>query len=473
MYYSYYGLKDNPFELAPDGSFVYMSETHKEGMATLRYGVIANKGFLLLTGGVGVGKTTILNALLKMLEKKVRVCLLNNPRLTKEEFYHYLANKLDLAHDENKSSFILQFEKLLIQCVQKGEKILLIIDEAQAFPIELLEEIRLLSNLGGGSNVLGIFLVGQPEIREQLATSQLLPLRQRIGIRYHLEPFSAGETEQYIYFRLNHSGGKNTKIFTEEAVATVHEASLGNPRLINILCDHAMLSGFAKDLKVIDKALILESLEELRLPGEATLQTSEVRSPPKPQPSEYIRQPSPESSELVSEPKFQQTEIASEPKLQQVEVVDQTTPKPSEAVNQTELEQTEVVTQTSRQPSEYASQSIPQPSDAANQPKLEQTEVVSQITQQPSEDAGEPIAQSSERVDQLEPERAELVSEATPQPSEDASQSIPKPSEDLNKLRKTGNPAVHFMIALVIMSVIIVVGLMLPAETSHLISGAK
>ena len=150
MYFSYYGLKENPFELAPDGSFVYMSETHKEGMATLRYGVIANKGFLLLTGGVGVGKTTILNALLKMLEKKVRVCLLNNPSLTKVEFYHYLASKLDLAYDENKSSFILQFEKLLVQCVQKGEKILVIIDEAQVFPVELLEEIRLLSNLGGG-----------------------------------------------------------------------------------------------------------------------------------------------------------------------------------------------------------------------------------------------------------------------------------------------------------------------------------
>src|SRR5210317_1013174 len=147
MYFSYYGLKENPFELAPDGSFVYMRETHKEGMATLRYGIISNKGFLLLTGGVGVGKTTILNALLKMVNKDVLVCLLNNPKLSKKEFYHYLASKLGLSYNSNKSKFILQLEKYLLNCWKKGKKNLLIIDEVQAFSIELLEEIRLLSNL--------------------------------------------------------------------------------------------------------------------------------------------------------------------------------------------------------------------------------------------------------------------------------------------------------------------------------------
>ena len=276
MYFTYYGLTEKPFELAPDGSFVYMSETHKEGLATLRYGVIANKGFLLLTGGVGVGKTTLLNALLRMVQKKVIICLLNNPTLSKKEFFHYLANQFGLTYKNNKSSFILQFKRLLARCEEKGEKILLIIDEAQAFPIDLLEEIRLLSNLAGESNVLSIFLVGQPEIREQLATSQLLPLRQRIGIRYHLESLTNRDTAQYIHYRLSHAGARKTGIFTEEAISTIHEASQGNPRLINILCDHAMLSGFARDMKVIDRALIVESIEELRLPGEATLQTSDI-----------------------------------------------------------------------------------------------------------------------------------------------------------------------------------------------------
>ena len=276
MYSSYYGLKDKPFELSPDGSFVYMSETHKEGLATLRFGVITDKGFLLLTGGVGVGKTTILNALLRMVEKEVFVCLINNPKLSKNEFYYFLASKLGLSYNDNKSQFIIQFSDLLIRCKNKGEKILLIIDEAQAFSIKLLEEIRLLSNLAGENNVLSIFLVGQPEIREQLATSQLLPLRQRIGIRYHLEPLQREDTEQYIYYRLNRAGASKTSIFTEQAIETIHQASQGNPRLINIICDHALLSGFAKDLKEIDQKTILECVEDIRLPGEETLQTSEV-----------------------------------------------------------------------------------------------------------------------------------------------------------------------------------------------------
>ena len=276
MYYSHYGLKDNPFDLAPNGSYVYMSETHKEGLATLRYGVIANKGFLLLTGGVGVGKTTILNALLRMVESQVIVCLLNNPTLTKKEFYYYLANKTGVPYNNNKSKFILHFNEYLALCRKKEEKVLLVIDEAQAFSVDLLEEIRLLSNLAEESNVLSIFLVGQPEIREQLATSQLLPLRQRIGIRYHLEPLSSEDTKHYIHYRLQRGGASNTSIFTEEAVATIHKASQGNPRLINILCDHAMLSSFAKDQEVISKELVVECIDEIRLPGEETLQTSEL-----------------------------------------------------------------------------------------------------------------------------------------------------------------------------------------------------
>lgn len=281
MYSSYYGFKEKPFELAPNASYVYMSETHKEGLATLRYGVIANKGFLLLTGGVGVGKTTILNALLRMVKKQVLVCLLNNPTLSKNEFYHFLASKFGLSYNDNKSHFILQFTDFLTHCHERNEKVLLIIDEAQAFTIELLEEIRLLFNLAGEYNVLSIFLVGQPEIREQLATAQLLPLRQRIGIRYDIKPLSRADTEQYIHFRLNRAGAGSARIFTDGAIDTIHYASNGNPRLINIICDHSLISGFARDLKVINKELILESIEEIRLPGEATLQTSEVVRQPK------------------------------------------------------------------------------------------------------------------------------------------------------------------------------------------------
>ena len=316
MYYSFFGLKDKPFDLAPDGSYVYMSETHKEGLATLRYGVIANKGFLLLTGGVGVGKTTLLNALLRMVQKKVMVCLLNNPTLTKKEFFHYVANQVGLPYKNNKSIFIIHFKKLLEQCEEKGEKILLVIDEAQAFPIDLLEEIRLLSNLAGESNVLSIFLVGQPEIREQLATSQLLPLRQRIGIRYHIEPLSSKDTQKYIHFRLIQAGASDPSVFSRKAIETIHEASQGNPRLINVLCDYAMLSGFAKDLKKLDKPLVLECIEEIRLPGEATLQTSEVLKQSRQQVVEVLQQSNVQLSEVVRQPRSVESEVAGPSQMQ-------------------------------------------------------------------------------------------------------------------------------------------------------------
>jgi general secretion pathway protein A len=278
MYRKFYGLKKRPFELAPIGDLVYLSEAHREAIATLRYGVIADKGFLLLTGGVGTGKTTILNSLLSMLKHKVRVCVLNNPTLSRHEFLHYLGGKLAISYKGNKGEFILQFSSLLDRCEKMGEKVLLIIDEAQVFPIELLEEIRLLSNHAGDRNVLSIFLIGQPELQEKLAHPHLLPLRQRIGIRYHLEPLSRDDTAQYISYRLNRAGADNPAIFTTQAIDCIHEASQGNPRLINVICDHAMISGFTQDMPQIDGDVVFECLKDIRLQGEERLQVSELQN---------------------------------------------------------------------------------------------------------------------------------------------------------------------------------------------------
>ena len=275
MYLQFYGLKKRPFDLAPDGNLVYLSEAHQEAIATLRYGVISDKGFLLLTGGVGAGKTTILNSLLGMLKNKVRVCVLNNPTLTQHEFFHYLEGKLGFNSNGNKGQFILQFSRLLDKCEKSREKVLLIIDEAQVFPINLLEEIRLLSNHAENRNVFSIFLIGQPELQEKLAHQQLLPLRQRIGIRYHLEPLTRDDTAQYILYRLNRAGADNPAIFTKQAIDCIHEASQGNPRLINVICDHAMLSGFTQDMPQIDRDVILDCLKDIRLHGEERLQVSE------------------------------------------------------------------------------------------------------------------------------------------------------------------------------------------------------
>lgn len=254
-----------------------MSEGHKEALATLRYGVITNKGFLLLTGGVGTGKTTVLNTLLGMLKDKVRVCVLNNPTLEKHEFYSYLSRELGIPYKNNKGTFIHDFANFLKDYAKEGGKVLLIIDEAQAFALNMLEEIRLLSNHTGENNALSIFLIGQPELQDQLADPLLLPLRQRIGLRHHLEPLSENDTAQYIAYRLNKAGAVNSAIFDSEAVSTIHKESRGNPRLINIICDHAMISGFNHDLRTINKKVVEDCLKEIKLQKEKKLQGSDLK----------------------------------------------------------------------------------------------------------------------------------------------------------------------------------------------------
>lgn len=281
MYRKYYGLRHKPFELAPVGGRVYLSEGHREALATLRYGVITNKGFLLLTGGVGTGKTTVLNTLLAMVKDKVRVVVLNNPTLSKHEFFTFLSGKLGVPYNKNKGTFILQLATFLKEYAEEGGKVLLIIDEAQAFPINLLEEIRLLSNHAGQINALSIFLIGQPELQDKLADPILLPLRQRIGLRHHLEPLSESDTSQYIAYRLNKADAVNSAIFDHSAVSVIHKESGGNPRLINIICDHALITGFNQNLRTISKNVIDECITEIKLKNEKKLQRSDNQKKPK------------------------------------------------------------------------------------------------------------------------------------------------------------------------------------------------
>jgi general secretion pathway protein A len=246
-----------------------MSETHQEGLAILKYGILSKKCFLVLTADVGSGKTTLLQALVSSLEQDVHLCLLNNPILYRDEFFSYIAKKLGLHWDGNKAMFLIEFGNLLKDCYKNDERVLLIFDEAHVLPVDLLEEIRLLSNLEEkGQDVLSIFLVGQPELNERMSDDRLLPLRQRIGIRFHLHRFTLDETRQYILFRLRHAGARHLNIFSEEAIAVIHSVSQGTPRLINIICDHALLTGFAESRPVIGAELIEESVDDLHFPGE-------------------------------------------------------------------------------------------------------------------------------------------------------------------------------------------------------------
>ena len=266
MYKRFYGFTRAPFDLSPDPKRVFMSWTHKEGLAVLEYGVVAKKGFLVLIGEVGTGKTTLLQALVHSLEGNVHCCLLSNPTLSRDEFFAYLAHEYNLPWDGNKALFLIEFAKFLKKCAQENERVLLIIDEAHVIPVDLLEEIRLLSNQDPtGGDTFSIFLVGQPELNTHLQDERLLPLQQRIGLRFRLERFSRDITVQYIIYRLRTAGAKHLNIFTEEALSLIHAASRGTPRLINIICDHALLTGFADDQPVIDADIIRECIQELQL----------------------------------------------------------------------------------------------------------------------------------------------------------------------------------------------------------------
>ena len=279
MYETYYGLTSKAFDLIPDPDKVYMSEAHEEALAILRYGVIDRKGFLLLTGGVGTGKTTLLQLLVKSLDSKVHLCLIANPTLSLSDFYYYLSAKYGLREYEgNKAKFLLDFAEFLKHCRENKERVLLIIDEAHVLPVELLEEIRLLSNQEYQEfGVMSVFLVGQPELNDRLAHERLLPLRQRIGIRFHLKPFSEEETRRYILFRLGRAGAQRGNLFTDEALRLIHAEGRGVPRLINVVCDQALLAGFAEERPVIDAAIVRECVREMRIPGE---ETSLPMSPP-------------------------------------------------------------------------------------------------------------------------------------------------------------------------------------------------
>ncbi len=278
MYLQHYSLREKPFELNTTAQSLFISENHREALAILIYAVLSQKGFLLLTGEVGTGKTTLLQILEYKIKHLGQICLISNPKLNKKEFFYFIAKKLGLRYGGNKALFLLSFAEFLDKCEKEGKKIVLIIDEAHVLSVDLLEEVRLLSNqMGEKPNTLSIFLVGQPELQERLAHQRLLPLRHRIGVKYELAPFSPKDTAQYVLFRLQNAGGMG-QLFTKKALDRIHEVTKGNPRMINIICDNALLTGYSLDLQSIDKPIIDECIQELRLPAETKESEQDSRS---------------------------------------------------------------------------------------------------------------------------------------------------------------------------------------------------
>jgi general secretion pathway protein A len=272
MYLSHYNLLEKPFQITSDPRFLWLGEKHQEALATLRYGVLDKKGFLLLTGDVGTGKTTLIKTLLRQLDHDTIVATVVDPRLEKLEFFNFLAEVFEIeSRFSKKVDFLSRFTRFLNSAHSNDKTVLLIIDEAQELSRELLEEIRLLSNIEKeDSKLLNIFFVGQNEFNKMLTENWCRALRQRITITYQIKPLTEAETGEYVRHRLKIAGTEK-EIFRKKSIREIYAFSYGYPRLINIICDHALLTGYVRDLESITPTVVRECAKELTLPGEKRL----------------------------------------------------------------------------------------------------------------------------------------------------------------------------------------------------------
>jgi general secretion pathway protein A len=270
MYESFYGLKENPFNVTPNPEYIYLGENHREALAQLLYGVRERKGFIVITGEVGTGKTTLVHYLLNRLNgnSHTKTAFLFNPKLSVNDFIRCILKDLGVRDQgQTKGENLHNLHRYLLNAYQRDERVILIVDEAQGLKPELLEEIRLLSNLETSrSKLLQIVLLGQPELDKTLAQPGFRQLRQRINLRYHLLPLSEKETKEYIEKRMRVAGAKRS-IFTGKAMEEIYQKSGGIPRLINILCDNALLNGYALDQRVVDEKSLREIAKDLNLKG--------------------------------------------------------------------------------------------------------------------------------------------------------------------------------------------------------------
>jgi general secretion pathway protein A len=282
MYNHFFGFDAEPFRVNPDPRFFYASESHREALATLVYAVREHKGFIVLTGEVGTGKTTVLNALLRTLDRDVQTAYIFNTVLSLEDFFTYVFDELGLEPAEpfRKGAALHRLNNYLIDRLRKGKQTLLIIDEAQNLSAELLEEIRMLSNLETPqSKLIQIMLVGQPELDLKLHRPELRQLRQRVELCFRLQPLTPRETTEYVRERLLLAGHETGQLFTSAALRAVHSCSHGIPRVVNVLCDNALLTAFAREIPRVSARVVEEAAKDTGLSG----------WDPLPEPTETVR----------------------------------------------------------------------------------------------------------------------------------------------------------------------------------------
>ncbi|NVM22155.1 MAG: OmpA family protein [Desulfobacterales bacterium] len=280
MYLFHYNLAEKPFQITTNPKFLWLGEKHQEALAILKYGVLDNRGFLLLTGDVGTGKTTLINTLLMNLDSDTIVATVVDPNLEQLDFFNFLACAFEIEDKfTKKGDFLNYFARFLNDAYLLKKKVLLIIDEAQGLSIELLEEIRLLSNIEKeNTKLLNIFFVGQNEFEKTLTGKGCRALRQRITITHQINPLTESETSEYIKYRLKVAGTEK-EIFNRKAISKIYAFSCGYPRLINIICDDALLTGYVRGVKTINSLIVKECARELTMPGETRPNHLQVQPP--------------------------------------------------------------------------------------------------------------------------------------------------------------------------------------------------
>jgi type II secretory pathway predicted ATPase ExeA len=268
MYKSFYGLKENPFNVNPDPRFLFLTKQIEEALTGLMYGIQTRKGFITLTGEVGTGKTTLINRLLDWLHhRRARTAFLFNSRMNSSQLFDFILAEFDIpCESKSKSQQLLKLNHWLLERYRDGETVVLIIDEAQNLTYPVLEEIRLLTNLETSTEkLLQIVLSGQPELEEKLKLPQLRQLRQRIMLRCRTTPLSEEQTREYIAERLRIAGASGDPIFSIKTIETIHVYSLGIPRVINLLCEHSLVNGFVEQQRPIQPKIVEEVAHEFQL----------------------------------------------------------------------------------------------------------------------------------------------------------------------------------------------------------------
>jgi len=262
MYLNFYGLKEPPFKTTPDPKFLYQTPSHREALAQLQYGVHERKGFIALTGEVGTGKTTLLQALRRRLDDNTAVAFIFKSTLPFDALVEYMLEEFRIAKPmSTETQRLVALNSFLLERYQRGQNTVLILDEAQNLEPKTLEEVRLLSNFESPSDkLLQILLVGQPELRTKLNVPELRQLRQRIALSCGLRPLTVGETREYLRTRLRIAGAQDLGLFTDRAATRIAEYTAGIPRLVNIICDQCLVIGFADQERRIGPQIVEQAI---------------------------------------------------------------------------------------------------------------------------------------------------------------------------------------------------------------------